>query len=612
MELFHWKYGCYVLKLNFSYSSHQVSGGLGYPDIDMSNPTGYDEFGGVKKQLALFKEMVELPLKHPELFEAIGVKPSKGILMYGPPGTGKTSMARVVANEANASFYLINGPEIVGGDRGESEANLRDAFDEALRNAPAIIFIDRIDVIAPKRDQSSSEDSRRLVSQLITLMDGINNSPNVIVMAATNRPNSIDQALRRFGRFDREIEFGVPDFEGRLEILTIHTKDMALADDVDLEQIAKKTHGYVGADLASLCVEAAHQQIRETLDRSDLDDRRVEQDVLDSLCVSMANFRFALENFTPSSLRETLIEAADVEFDDIGGLEEVKRELQEMVSYPIKHPDKFLEFGMKPSRGVLLYGPPGCGKTLLAKAIANERGANFISIKSSDLLTKWFEEPESNIRNMFEKVRAAAPCVLFLDELDSIAKQRGATADDSGSSDRIVSQILIEMDGVGKKKDVFVIGATNRPELIDSAMMRPGRLDQLLYIPLPDEEGRFGILQANLRSSPVAKDVDLTYLAKVTHGFSGADLTEVCQRAIKFAIREAIEADEAAIDIEVEDPVGEITRTHFEQAMKFARKSVSQEDLDQYEEFTKKMKMRMTETIGGGTNFKFPTASGSN
>merc|ERR1719228_1324649 len=508
------------------------------------NEVGYDDVGGARKQMAQIREMVELPLRHPGLFKAIGIKPPRGILLYGPPGTGKTLIARAVANETGAFFFLINGPEIMSKMAGESESNLRKAFEEAEKNAPSIIFIDEIDSIAPKREKTHGEVERRIVSQLLTLMDGLKQRSHVIVMAATNRPNSIDPALRRFGRFDREVDIGIPDAVGRMEILRIHTKNMKLADDLDLEQVAAETHGHVGADLAALCSEAALQQIREKMDLIDLEDETIDAEVLNSLAVTMENFRYAMGKSTPSAIRETVVEVPTVNWNDIGGLEKVKLELQELVQYPVEHPEKFLKFGMMPSRGVLFYGPPGCGKTLLAKAIANECQANFISIKGPELLTMWFGESEANVRDVFDKARSAAPCVLFFDELDSIAKSRGGSAGDGGgAADRVINQLLTEMDGMSNKKNVFIIGATNRPDIIDSAILRPGRLDQLIYIPLPDEASRVSILKANLKKSPLAKEVDLPYLAKMTKGFSGADLTEICQRACKLAIRESIEVD---------------------------------------------------------------------
>ncbi|KAJ8978591.1 hypothetical protein NQ317_006879 [Molorchus minor] len=537
---------------------------------EVLNAVGYDDIGGCRKQLAQIKEM------------AIGVKPPRGILLYGPPGTGKTLIARAVANETGAFFFLINGPEI-------------------MSKLAAIIFIDELDAIAPKREKTHGEVERRIVSQLLTLMDGMKKSSHVIVMAATNRPNSIDPALRRFGRFDREIDIGIPDATGRLEVLRIHTKNMKLADDVDLEQIAAETHGHVGADLASLCSEAALQQIREKMDLIDLEDDQIDAEVLNSLAVTMENFRYAMTKSSPSALRETVVEVPNVTWEDIGGLQNVKKELQELVQYPVEHPDKFLKFGMQPSRGVLFYGPPGCGKTLLAKAIANECQANFISVKGPELLTMWFGESEANVRDIFDKARSAAPCVLFFDELDSIAKSRGGNVGDAGgAADRVINQILTEMD-----------------DIIDPAILRPGRLDQLIYIPLPDEKSRESIFKANLRKSPVAKDVDMVYIAKVTHGFSGADLTEICQRACKLAIRQSIETEirrereramnpNVAMDLDEDDPVPEITRAHFEEAMRFARRSVSDNDIRKYEMFAQTLQ----QSRGFGTNFRFPAGAG--
>lgn len=597
---------------------------------------GYDDIGGCRKQMAQIREMVELPLRHPQLFKAIGIKPPRGVLMFGPPGTGKTLMARAVANETGAFFFLINGPEIMSKMAGESESNLRKAFEEAEKNSPAIIFIDEIDSIAPKREKTNGEVERRVVSQLLTLMDGLKARSNIVVMAATNRPNSIDPALRRFGRFDREVDIGIPDPTGRLEILRIHTKNMKLGEDVDLEQIAAETHGYVGSDMAALCSEAAMQQIREKMDLIDLDEDTIDAEVLDSLGVTMENFRFALGVSNPSALRETAVEVPTVTWNDIGGLEKVKQELQETVSYPVEHPELFLKYGMSPSKGVLFYGPPGTGKTLLAKAIANECQANFISIKGPELLTMWFGESEANVRDVFDKARAAAPCVMFFDELDSIAKSRGGGSGDAGgASERVVNALLTEMDGMNAKKNVFIIGATNRPDIIDPALMRPGRLDQLLYIPLPDEPGRLSILQAQLRKSPVAPGVDLNYLAKHLSGFSGADISEICQRAAKLAIRESIakdaerhrllkekeaaaggggdvkmEEDAGAVKTENEedyvDPVPYISVEHFTEAMRTARRSVSDSDIRKYELFGQNL--AQSRSFGG---FQFPSDSGA-
>ena len=586
------------------------------------NEVGYDDIGGCRKQMAQIREMVELPLRHPQLFKAVGIKPPRGVLMYGPPGTGKTLMARAVANETGAFFFLINGPEVMSKMAGESESNLRKAFEEAEKNAPAIIFIDEIDSIAPKRDKTNGEVERRVVSQLLTLMDGMKARSNVVVIAATNRPNSIDPALRRFGRFDREVDIGIPDATGRLEVLRIHTKNMKLADDVDLESLAAETHGYVGADIASLCSEAAMQQIREKMDLIDLDEDEIDAEVLNSLGVTMDNFKFALGNSNPSALRETVVESVNVTWDDIGGLDDIKNELKETVEYPVLHPDQYTKFGLSPSKGVLFYGPPGTGKTLLAKAVATEVSANFISVKGPELLSMWYGESESNIRDIFDKARAAAPTVVFLDELDSIAKARGNSNDNA--SDRVVNQLLTEMDGMNAKKNVFVIGATNRPDQIDPAILRPGRLDQLIYVPLPDEAGRLSILQAQLRNSPLEPGLDLVSIAKAASGFSGADLSYIAQRAAKFAIKESIEAHriseaqkvKSEEDVEMSDvkqdeaekeadPVPYITKDHFAEAMKTAKRSVSDSELRRYEAYSQQMKA----TRGQFSNFSFDEAA---
>jgi transitional endoplasmic reticulum ATPase len=592
-------------------------------DEERQDGVGYDDIGGCRKQLAQIREMIELPLRHPGLFKNLGIKPPRGVLLYGPPGSGKTLMARAIANETGAFFFLINGPEIMSKMAGEAEGNLRKAFEEGEKNAPAIIFIDEIDSIAPKRDKVQGEVERRIVSQLLTLMDGLKSRGHVIVIGATNRPNSIDGALRRFGRFDRELDIGVPDETGRMEILRIHTKNMKLAEDVDLAHVAKDTHGFVGADLAQLCTEAGLQCIREKMDIIDIEDEKIDAAILDSMAVTNEHFKHAQGTTNPSSLRETIVEVPNVSWEDIGGLEEVKKSLQEMIMYPLEHPDKFYKFGMNPSRGVLFYGPPGCGKTLLAKAIATECSANFISVKGPELLTMWFGESEANVREVFDKARQSAPCVLFFDELDSIGISRGRGSGGGGeAADRVINQLLTEMDGIGVKKNVFVVGATNRPDILDEALLRPGRLDQLVYIPLPDKKSRVAILKATLRKTPIDPKVDLDFIGELTKDFSGADLKELCNNVCKCAIQESIEAEESkkalmkenpnAQDIEMEDPVPMLTKRHFEYGLAHCRKSVTDVDLAKYDDFKRKFDPSFTQQKGGNvvSKIRWPDESG--
>ncbi|KAI5151754.1 transitional endoplasmic reticulum ATPase [Enteropsectra breve] len=568
------------------------------PRDDLSKESklvGYDDIGGCRRQLAQIRELIELPLKRPELFEMIGIKPPKGVLLHGPPGTGKTLIAKAIANETGAYFHIINGPEIMSKVAGESESNLRKAFEEAEHNAPSIIFMDEIDSIAPNRDKSQGEVEKRIVSQLLTLMDGMKSTSNVMVLAATNRPNSIDPALRRFGRFDREIEIGVPDDDGRWDVLRIHTRNMHIDEKtVDLEKIAKDLHGFTGSDIASLCSEAALQQIREKLPQIDLDRETIDPSLLHSLKVNNDNFKYAIANTDPSSLREKAIETPNVKWSDIGGLKGVIRELKETVQYPVNYPEMFLKFGQNPSKGVLLYGPPGCGKTLLAKAVATECNANFISVKGPELLTMWVGESEKNVRELFDKARGSAPCVLFFDEIDSIGSARSSNSKSSGVIEGVLNQMLVEMDGMNQKKNVFIIGATNRPGNLDTALLRPGRLDQLVYIPLPDLESRMAILKTRLDKTPLDPTVNLSTLAEETSGFSGADLAEICQRSAKLAIRESIAAmEESGEGKEFKDGVHCLTTKHFEEALKTARKSVTKAEIDQFEAFAQSMKVKL-------------------
>jgi len=586
---------------------------------DLAN-AGYDTIGGATKHLAAVRELVELPLRHPELWGRLGINPPRGVLLTGPSGCGKTAMARAVAAETGAYFFVINGPEVISKRAGESETNLRRAFEDAEANAAdyngAIIFIDEIDSIAPKREKAGGEVEKRIVSQLLTLMDGLKPTSKVVVIGATNRPTVIESALRRPGRFDRELDMGVPDMEGRLEILQIKTRDMRLGKDVDLEHLAQGSHGYVGADLQQLCMEAALECIRSKIGLIDFDKDKVDKKILDSIVVDASHFEHAMGVVHPSSLRENQVEVPDVHWEDVGGLEDVKRELHETVQYPVEHADQYIKFGMSPSKGVLFYGPPGCGKTLLAKAIANECGANFISIKGPELLTQWFGESEANVRELFDKARAASPCILMFDEMDSIAKARGSGgAGGSEAGDRVINQILTEIDGVGARKNVFVIGATNRPDILDPAVIRPGRLDQLIYIPLPDLKSRTAIFQAALRKAPIDPSVNLEVLARSTHGFSGADITEICQTASKLAIREAILAEEDRLkkvaegELEEDEGIAQdflITKKHFNFAMSRARRSVGEKDLALFEEFAEKQKAGRGEAA---TNFKFSDSS---
>ncbi|KAJ1632952.1 P-loop containing nucleoside triphosphate hydrolase protein [Pavlovales sp. CCMP2436] len=542
----------------------------------------YADVGGCGKAIKQLREIVELPLRHPTVFKKVGVRPPRGVLLHGPPGCGKTLLAKAVATEAGVTMRVLHGPEIASAKPGEAEGMLRKAFDEAAKSAPSIIFIDELDALAPKRDKQQGEGGKRIVSQLLTLMDNMSPSVPMIVLAATNRPSTLDEALRRFGRFDREIDMSAPDTPGRLEIIKIHMASMKLHETVDINQVAEDTQGFCGADIAQLATDAAMECVRETTIRDvDLEADEVPLEVLKAMSVLPKHIDLALSRIQPSSLRDKAAEVpSDVTWADVGGLEFVKRELMETIQFPIRYESKFGKFGMSASKGVLMYGPSGCGKTLMAKAVANECQSNFISVKGPELLSMWFGQSESNVRELFDKARAASPCILFFDEIDSIAKPRGSSSGGGEAGDRIVNQILTEIDGVGATKNVFVLGATNRPDMLDPAVTRPGRLDQLIYVPLPDHASRMAILHSNTRKSPMAKDVSLNEIADRTEGFSGADLTEVCQRACKLAIREDIEkanAGEVLVDAE-----RFISRAHFEDALEAARQSVSSEELKKF------------------------------
>jgi len=537
----------------------------------------YDDVGDLEEAKQKIRELVELPLKHPELFKRLGIDPPKGILLYGPPGTGKTLLAKAVANETDAYFLPINGPEIMSKFYGESEQKLRDIFQEAKEHAPAIIFIDEIDAIAPRREEVTGEVEKRVVAQLLALMDGLETRGDVIVIGATNRPNAIDPALRRPGRFDREIEIGVPDKRGRLEILKVHTRNMPLAEDVDLEKLAEITHGYVGADLAALCREAAMKALRRILPQIDLERDEIPVEVLENLKVTMDDFMNAYREITPSALREIEVEVPAVRWDDIGGLHDVKQQLREAVEWPLKYPEAYQRIGVDPPKGILLYGPPGTGKTLLAKAVATESEANFVSIKGPEVFSKWVGESERAIRELFRKARQVAPSVVFIDEIDSIAPMRGLVTTDSGVTERVVSQLLTEMDGLERLEGVVVIAATNRPDIIDPALLRPGRFDRVIYVPPPDEEARLEILKVHTRRMPLAEDVDLKEIAKKTEGYTGADIEVLCREAGLAAIREDINIDK-------------VYARHFEEALKRVRPSLTPEMVRFYEAWNEKSK----------------------
>ena len=496
----------------------------------------YDELGGLKNEVQKIREMVELPMRHPELFEKIGVEAPKGVLLYGPPGTGKTLLAKAVAGETNAHFISLSGPEIIGKYYGESEERIREIFNQAEENSPSIIFIDEIDSIAPKRDEVSGEVEKRIVSQLLTLMDGMKSRGKVVVIAATNRPDSIDPALRRPGRFDREIEIGIPDEEGRNEILSIHTRGMPIDEKVNLKQISKTTHGFVGADLESLSKEAAMRALRRILPEIDLDEEKISKEILQKIQITDEDFKEALKEVRPSALREVQVQVPNIRWDDVGGLDELKEELREAIEWPIKHKEAFEYVDIESPKGVLLYGPPGTGKTLIAKALAKMTDSNFISVKGPELLSKWVGESEKGVREIFRKARQVSPCIIFFDEIDALVPRRSGS-DSSHVSENVVSQILTEIDGLEELHDVLIIGATNRLDIVDDALLRPGRFDRIIEVPKPDIKGREQIFKIHTKNKPLAEDIDISKIVELTNGFSGAEMSAIANRAAISALK---------------------------------------------------------------------------
>jgi transitional endoplasmic reticulum ATPase len=541
--------------------------------VEVSDETipelNYEDIGGLSEEIKKIREMVEIPMKHPEIFEKLGIEPPKGVLLHGPPGTGKTLLAKAVASESDANFILLNGPEIMSKYYGESEKKIRDIFDEAEKTSPTIIFIDELDAIASKREETAGEVERRVVSQILTMMDGMKSRGKVIVLAATNRINSIDPALRRPGRFDREIAINAPDKEGRLAILKIHTRGMPLTKDVNLDELASVTHGFVGADLEAFSKESAMSVLRKYLPQMKLDsEEQIPPNILEKLIVKHDDFIDALRNVRPSAMREVLVETPNVDWDSVGGLGSIKQELGEAVEWPMKYAKSFERMGIRPSRGVLLYGPPGTGKTLLAKAVAKESGANFIQVKGPSLLSMWVGKSEEGMRKVFERARQVAPCIIFFDEIDSLAGKRGV---ETGTkvTERVLNQLLAEMDGLEDLKDVLVIGATNRPDMLDSALLRPGRFDKILLVGAPEEEGRLNILKIHTKNMPLTKDVNLKELAKKTSGYTGADLEAVAREAAMLSLRESIDSKD-------------VRKKHFEEALKKIKPSVSKPMIEVY------------------------------
>jgi transitional endoplasmic reticulum ATPase len=572
----------------------QVSKEGGVPSIT------YEDIGGLGNAVERVREMIELPLRHPELFKRLGVEAPKGVLLHGPPGTGKTLIAKAIASETNANFYTIGGPEIMSKYYGESEEKLRNVFQQAEQNAPSIIFIDEIDSIAPKREEVSGEVERRIVAQLLSLMDGMSTRGKVVVIGATNRINAIDPALRRPGRFDREIEIGVPDRNGRLEILQIHTRGMPIAKDVNLEKLADISHGFVGADLQALAKEAAIRALRRVLPEVDLSSESIPADTLRKIIVTMQDFMDVIKEMEPSAMREVFVEVPDVKWEDIGGLSTIKQELQEAVEWPLKYQKLFTHADAVPPKGILLYGPPGTGKTLIAKAAANESEANFISIKGPELLSKWVGESEKGVREVFRKARQAAPCIIFFDEIDAIAPRRGGDFGDTHVTERLISQLLTELDGLEILTNVIVIGATNRPDIIDPALLRPGRFDRLLYVPPPDRDSRIQIIKIHTRKKPLADDVNVEQLADHTEGYTGADIASLSSAAVMLALREYISKykDQKEADNRVQEL--KIYMGHFEEAMKKI-KPLSTQELNIYKRISEQFGKPEIASSTGGT-----------
>jgi transitional endoplasmic reticulum ATPase len=541
----------------------------------------YEDIGGLRDEIQRIREMVELPLRHPELFQRLGIEPPRGVFLYGPPGCGKTLLAKAVANESDANFYVISGPEIMSKFYGESEARLREIFQKAAETAPSIIFIDELDAIAPKREEVTGEVERRVVAQLLSLMDGMGSRGNIIVIGATNRPNAIDPALRRPGRFDREVEIGVPDKEGRYEILQIHTRNMPLAQDVDLKRLSEITHGYTGADLSALSREAAMKSLRRYMPEINLEEERVPPAILERMVVNMDDFMNAYREVTPTAMREVYVEVPTVHWKDVGGLENVKSELIEAVEWPLKKPEVFKRMGIRPPKGILLHGPPGCGKTLVARAVATESEANFISIKGPEIFSKWVGESEKAIREVFRKGRTAAPAIIFFDEIDAIVPRRGMAYSDSGATERVISQLLTELDGIETLENVVVIAATNRPDMLDPAVLRPGRFDRLIYVPAPDQKTLEQIFKIYTASMPLDKTVNIQDLTRMTLGYSGADVEAVCREAALNALRRNAEAKEVSAD-------------DFTAAMENIRPSITPDIEAWYQSFTKRIRKERT------------------